>query len=252
MSEKVHTAILDAPSTAIELTHVHPVVALAMRNGATDPATLRELMELQRIWEAGEAKKAFVVALVALKRELPTSIARDTEVRFANSSGVETHYWHTSLSAAMAAVATPLADNGFTLNWQTGEGPKGDVRVTCRLMHKAGHSEETTLSAPPDGKGGKNGAQAVASTVTMLQRYTALSLLGIATKDMTENHEPREPAKPAPEQINTKRNLAVAGRLKTLGLSVAEAEQFVERKVADWTSRDIDAIAEWQKKQQGT
>lgn len=228
-----------------ETTHVHPLVRLAMRGGTVDPGTLRELLELQRAWERDEAKKAYIEALVALKRDLPRTVVRDKEVDFKNSSGVRTHYFHTSLPAFMEAIGEPLNNHGFTLNWLPSTTAKGDVQVTARLMHKAGHHEECSLSAPPDGKGGKNPAQAVMSTQTMLQRYTAMGLLGIASGDQEEDHLPSEEGPPPADRIDTKRSMAAAGWLKKNGISVAEAEQFIDRKVAEWTLGDLEDLKKW-------
>lgn len=60
---------------------------------------------------------------------------------------------------------------------------EGLVKVTCRITHVLGHYEETALSAAKDESGGKNSIQAIGSAVTYLQRYTLLSLLGLATKE---------------------------------------------------------------------
>jgi hypothetical protein len=50
-----------------------------------------------------------------------------------------------------------------------------------------GHSERTPLEASPDASGGKNGIQAVGSTVTYLQRYTLLSATGMAVQDQDDD-----------------------------------------------------------------
>ena len=47
-----------------------------------------------------------------------------------------------------------------------------------------GHSEETTLKAPPDTSGSKNSIQAIGSTVTYLERYTLLAATGMAAAGM--------------------------------------------------------------------
>jgi hypothetical protein len=53
------------------------------------------------------------------------------------------------------------------------------------------------MTAPIDTSGSKSPAQGVASTITLLQRYTALSLLGIATADMKDaDGEPEAEARP--------------------------------------------------------
>ncbi|UJR81443.1 ERF family protein [Sandaracinus amylolyticus] len=234
------TAPLDAPARA------HPLVAAAMAQGTAlaDPATLRELLAVQREWEAGEARKAYTRALAALKRDLPTVIAKDSTVDFTNNAGKRTNYTHASLAGVMNAITGPLTQHGFSLAWVPTTGEKSTVRVTCRLTHAEGHSEECTLDAPSDTSGHKSPAQAVASTITLLQRYTALSLLGIATADMQEDTGERESAKGG-DEVDADRNLKAAKWLVDCGIAREEYERHVGRPVSAWTARDLEALRPW-------
>jgi hypothetical protein len=240
MTDTHKTAIVTAPIETVE--RMHPLVSAAMRSQSAlaDPATLRELLELQRAWEAGEARKSFTRALAALKRDLPTVIAKDKLVDFPTSKG-RTTYRHTTLAAVMDAITEPLTSHGFSLAWVPSTGEKGGVRVTCRLTHQDGHHEECALDAPRDDSGNKSPAQAIASTITLLQRYTALALLGIATADMTED-EPRAEAPPASSSIDAARNLKAAKWLADHGMPVAEVEKKLGRPVSAWTASDVDAM----------
>jgi len=220
-----------------------PVVAAGLKilEHNPNPETLAELLKMQREWEANEARKAYAAALVGLKVGLPTIIKHDKLVNF-NS----TRYTHTSLGAAVEAVTPHLINHGFTHSWYPAMNGKDEVSVTCRITHSAGHFEEVTLKAPPDNKGAKSGAQAVASTVTMLERYTLLALLGIATADMQEPEGEAEQADPG--KVDSKRNLAAVGWLKERGISAAEAGQFLGREVQDWTASDLTKLKAWAKK----
>lgn len=219
-----------------------PVVALgmAMLEKNPDPATLRELLAVQKDWEANEARKAYALALVALKRDLPTVIARDSKVDYTSAKG-RTHYTHASLAGVMDAITGALTQHGFSLAWNPST-VNNAVSVTCRLTHAAGHFEETTIAAPPDMSGSKSAAQGVASTITLLQRYTALSLLGIATADMKE---PAGDEMPDPNRVDSARNLNAVGRLAKYGKTAKEAEAFIGRSVADWTAADLDKLKQW-------
>lgn len=215
---------------------VHPVVAAAMAQNP-NPETLRELLAVQREWEAGESRKAYTRALAELKRDLPTVLNKDQTVAFGT-----TRYTHTSLGAVMDAVTGPLTMHGFSLSWH----PATDgstVTVTCRLTHCAGHCEETSISAPRDDKGSKSPAQGIASTITMLSRYTALSLLGIATADMAE------PSGPDPNQVDSQRNMKAVAAFVKAGLSRELAEAHVGKPVGEWTAADLDTLREWFKQQ---
>ncbi len=221
-------------------TSMSPVVAMGMKMLAAnpDPSVLRELLAVQKDFEANEARKAYAMALVGLKRDLPTVIARDKKVAFK-----EVKYTHTSLAAVMEAITEPLTAHGFNLAWTVANG-QGGVSVTCRLTHSAGHSEATMITAPADTSGSKSPAQAIASTITLLQRYTALSLLGIATADM---QEPTGEEKPPADTVDSARNLAAVGWLGKQGKRREDAEALVGRKVAEWTAADLDRLREWGK-----
>lgn len=212
--------------------NVHPVVRAALAQ-SPDPQTLRDLLEVQRQWEAGEAKRAFTRALVALKKDLPTVIRRDKTVSFSG-----THYTHTSLAAAMEAVTGPLTAHGFNLSWIPSTDGQA-VKVTCRLTHAGGHFEEASITAPPDNKGSKSPAQGVASTITLLSRYTALALLGIATADM------EEPKPQVAEGVDTERNLKAVAALKKYGKTRQEAEAVIGKVAQEWTAEDIVTLKEW-------
>lgn len=225
-----------------------PVVSagLAILERNPSPETLRELLAVQRDWEANEARKAYAAALVALKRDMPTVIARDKEVSFN-----KTHYTHASLGAVMDAVTGPLTQHGFSLTWHPATS-EGKVSVTCRLAHAAGHHEQTTISAPIDNSGSKSAAQGVMSTITLLSRYTALSLLGIATADMEDPHGEESVRSGDPDSVDSQRNLRAVGWLTKRGIAREEAEFFIGRKVPDWTADDLAKLKTWGSKEPGS
>ena len=237
MSEPKHTAIVTAPHSEVA-PRMHPMVEAMMTTGP-DPATLRELLAVQREWESNEARKLFTAALVRLKADLPRVIARDATVDFTSAKG-RTRYTHTSLAAALEAVTPHLTEHGFALAW-TPATDKGQVSVTCRLTHAGGHHEECTISAPVDTSGSKSTAQGTASTITLLQRYTALSLLGIATADM---REPSGPPIDAATHVDAERNLKAVAALSKRGHSREECERLVGRPVSEWTGADLDQLRE--------
>lgn len=246
MTDVHATTIMRAPIDATASRATHPLVAAAMAQGTAlaDPATLRELLAVQREWEAGEAKKAYTRALAALKRDLPTVIAKDSTVDYQSSKG-RTFYRHVSLAGVMDAITGPLTAHGFSLAWEPSTDRQA-VRVVCRLTHAEGHSETCSLEAPSDTSGSKSPAQAVASTITLLSRYSALALLGIATADMPEDTG-EERAKAPSSGVDTARNLRVAKALVDRGLSREAAEQHVGRPVSAWTASDLDEIGAWVK-----
>lgn len=154
------------------------LVRLAIEKGA-GLDQIQQLLALQERWEAGEARKAFVAAMVAFKAE-PIDILKRKQVSF-ESKGGRTEYKHAELADVVAAIVPALQKHGLSHRWDIHQGD-GGISVDCVLTHSLGHSEKVTMSAPPDGSGGKNPIQAVASTTSYLQRYTLLAITGTSTR----------------------------------------------------------------------
>ena len=149
-------------------------------DGKIDVDKLEALLKVQLQWEANEAKKAYVVAMAAFK-ENPPEILKDKTVSYG-----QTNYKHATLYNVTTKINTELSKHGLTASWVTSQ-ENGSVKVTCKITHTMGHSEECCLSAPPDNTGSKNVIQAIGSTVTYLQRYTLLALTGLATADQDDD-----------------------------------------------------------------
>lgn len=223
---------------------IHPLIAQMMAKNPS-VADMREFIALQREWQADEAKRAFTIALMELKRDLPAFLHRDKTVAFeSRKGGADTFYKHTSLAAMMETVTPILIKHGFSLTWDTPTPSKpGLIAVAATLTHREGHSKSAMYEAPPESGGNKSAPQAVASTVTMLQRYTALSLLGLATADMEEPTHKDEAVDTG--RINSNENLRLVGEIAKAGKTKEAAEALVGRPLQKWTTADLDKIRKW-------
>lgn len=220
---------------------LHPAVEKLLAQSPT-PEMLKAILDLQREWQRDLAKKAYTQALVEMKKELPAWIKRDQTVDYTGSKG-RVRYTHTSLAAAMEAVQPALNAHGFSLAWTP--GMKGEkVTVTATLTHRDGHSDSATLEASPDMSGNKSGPQGIASTITLLERYSALALLGIATSDMNEP-APREPGEQDAGQVDSARNLRAMADLQRGGKTKEQVEAFLGKPIQKWTSGDLAKLKEW-------
>jgi hypothetical protein len=166
----VSTAIVKNAPKQLATTPMH-LIEMAVAQGA-DVDKLAKLMDLQMRWEQDVARKAFVAAMTRFKADPPT-IVKNKHVK-------HNDFWHATLDNVVEVAAGALSKVGITHRWRTSCDPK--IRVTCILTHELGHSEETTLEAGPDTSGSKNSIQAIASTVTYLERYTLLAATGLATQ----------------------------------------------------------------------
>ncbi len=140
---------------------------------------LEKYIELQERWDATEARKSYNRAMSAFKME-PPKIEKDKTVKYK-----EVKYNHASLANVVDKITVELSKHGLSASWSTKQ--KGAITVTCHITHSMGHSEQTTITAPPDTTGSKNAIQAIGSTISYLQRYTLLSALGLATCDQDDD-----------------------------------------------------------------
>lgn len=171
-----------APTGLAVVTPMHMLQA-AIERGA-DLTVLQQFMDLNDRWEANEARKAFVAAMAKFKAN-PPEILKAQRVSFKTDKGM-TEYTHAGLADVCTAATKGLAEVGISHRWEVKQ-EAAHITVTCLLTHAMGHSEVATMTASPDGSGGKNGIQAIGSTITYLQRYTLLSATGLAAKEMDDD-----------------------------------------------------------------
>lgn len=168
-----------APAQNLAESSPAAIMLRALERGVS-PADVREMMAIHREWEADEARKAFNDSLAAFKGEAVELVKRKL-VSFTTRDGDTTSYRHAELSDVVDAVGPALSRHGFSWRWDITQA-NGTVSVTCILKHAKGHSEQVTMSAPPDASGKKNGIQQIASTVSYLERYTLKAITGVAER----------------------------------------------------------------------
>lgn len=166
------------------------MLQLAIEKGA-DLDKLEKLMDLRDRWEQNEARKAFEVAVSSAKAEIKPIIKTAT-VDFTSQKG-RTHYQHETLDGIETQIGEILSAHGLSYRYRSRQ-ESGQLFVTCVLAHRCGHSEETTLSGPPDQSGNKNAYQSVGSAATYLQRYTLKLALGLSAAKDTDGIPPQNAA----------------------------------------------------------
>lgn len=176
--------ITAAPQTAVARATPADLLRVALDSNA-DLDRLERLMRLQQEWEANEARKAYVAAIARFKQNPPT-ILKEKRVNFETSRG-KTSYMHATLGDVTQPIIEGLAAVGISHRWDIEQPDGGMITVRCILTHEQGHSESVTMRAGRDDTGGKNAIQQVASTITYLERYTLLSITGLATHDMPDD-----------------------------------------------------------------
>lgn len=152
---------------------------IAQSGGNMTPDHLEKLLDVHLRNEANEARKAFVVAMAEFKMD-PPKIIKDKDNKQYSSK-------YASLANVTENINTKLSEHGLSASWKTGQKDNNWPEVTCTITHIQGHSESTSLAAPPDESGKKNPIQQIVSTVSYLERCTLLSLTGLATYDQDDD-----------------------------------------------------------------
>jgi hypothetical protein len=169
-AENIREITVSQPVSSGALTPMD-MLSHAVERGA-DLDMIEKLMNLQERWEASQARKAFDEAISAAKADIPP-------IERTGKGHNDKRY---ATFAAIAKVVDPIiSQHGLSYRFRTTQGDR--ISVTCILSHKSGHFEETTLSGPPDASGSKNAIQAIGSTLTYLQRYSLVQMLGLAAAD---------------------------------------------------------------------
>lgn len=158
------------------------LITLAIEKGS-DLGKLEHLLNIQREWNKDVARNAYHKAMSEFKAN-PPIIKKNKDVSFGSGKAA---YKHATLYNVVKECSAALSKYNLSASWTTNNQTPGMISVTCVVTHELGHSESTALSAPSDVSGNKNAIQAVGSTVTYLQRYTLLALLGLATMDQDDD-----------------------------------------------------------------
>ena len=168
--------------TEIEATQVlpaalpDPVLAMIERV-ATDPSAsiekLERMMAMRDKLQADQARAFFAQAFAAASAEFPSIPL--------NGRG-DKQKPYALLKDIISGTKPVLSRHGLALSFGVDSAPDR-VTVTAKLMHVAGHVETTSIELPKDQSGSKNAVQAVGSSQTYGQRYTAQAILGLSLGD---------------------------------------------------------------------
>lgn len=145
-----------------------------------DVEKLSKLMEMNRQFQADQARKAFFAAMIQFQNEVP-ELRKNKKVSFTTNSG-KTEYNYAPLDSIARQIKATCKACGLSYRWEIQDTDK-EMKVTCLVTHDEGHTEQTTMTANPDTSGGKQAIQARGSAIEYLKRYTLIGALGLTTTD---------------------------------------------------------------------
>ena len=166
---------------------------LSAAQGGMDIAMIEKFLDLADRQEKREAERAFHRAFAAFKAD-PPEIVKDKLVGFGN-----TKYKHATIGKVVSAIIGGMSKHGLSHRWNIAQDGN-TITVTCIITHDLGHSEETPITAGADMSGGKNAIQAIASTITYLERYSLQAATGIAVLEADDDGRGADDVPPPPKK----------------------------------------------------
>ncbi len=192
------------PTAALEHTpkeepqSIMAVIARAAADPRVDVTKMQALLDMQLKIEARQAEVEFNAALARLMPKLPR-IQKDGTIFNKDGKTIRSRY---ARYEDIDLVVRPLlAEEGFSISFNTDDSVPGKLRVTGTLSHRMGHSRPTTIPLPIEGQF-MSGAQAVGSTVSFGKRYCVIDLLNLITVG-EDNDAQGDPSTVSEEQAMT-------------------------------------------------
>lgn len=174
--KKIETTDIAAPEAQLPADPMVSMIERICMDPEADMAKLERMLDMKERHEAQKAKAAFAEAFARASAEFPTIPL--------NGKGHNQKPYAT-LKDITRLTRPVLAAHGLALTFSIDVGEQ--VVVTAELMHEAGHSKTTSIALPRETSGSKNAVQAVGSSQTYGQRYTAQAILGLSLGDDTED-----------------------------------------------------------------
>lgn len=157
-----------------------PLVEAAMK-GDLDTDKLEKLLQIQKDYEANEAKKAFSNAMAECQKEMPMIMR--------NADNLQTQSKYAKHEMICKQIKPVYTKHGFSLSFHEGKSEaEGWMRIVCDVDHAMGHSKQYFIDLPMDDKGikgtvNKTGIHAKGSTFSYGRRYLTLMIFDLATYD---------------------------------------------------------------------
>lgn len=215
MSTKAEEVIQHENNTILSIASPDSLLVLAVEQGA-DLDKLEKLMDLKERHDAGIARKAYFLAIAEFKK-IPLLITKDKVNNQYNSR-------YTSKGNLVNTVNIELSKFGLTARWDIHQEAE-DITVTCILTHAEGHSEQISLTAPPDDSGSKNTIQQIKSTKTYLEIATFEAVTGVASMDDPGDTDGNMPS----QTISRKQVANLEALISEVGANKKQFLKFLQR-----------------------
>ncbi len=162
-------------------------------DSAQDIGRIVQLTELYQKIRADEAKRAYRAAFPAMQAELPV-IDQNGRIVIQKDNKIIQSTPYAKWEDINEAIQPVLFKHGFGLFFEPGIASDGKITVTAVVTHVEGHEERATVTLSHDSSGSKNSVQAVGSTLSYGQRYSARALLNFQSRAKADQDDDGEAA----------------------------------------------------------
>lgn len=183
MEPKPEVAVITRPNeNSFEGSNIEKMLMLALDRNL-DISILERFMALRDKELAARAKAAYDAAMASFQAECPV-IEKTKSVK--NKSGVIV-YTYAPIDSVIDQTHALIGKNGFSYSFSTeqiGAGNLEELKVTCRITHRDGHSEAFTMQSGLATRTEiMSSPQQKAATMTFLKRHSFMNGFGIGTGD---------------------------------------------------------------------
>jgi len=167
-------------NTTVAVRAPQEIISEALAKGS-NLETLKELLALQKDWEANEARKLFALSFAAVQAKISSVIKTKTNP--------QTHSKYADLNDILVSSKPVYTAEGFSVIFYEGDTTAPEsVRICADVLHKAGHKETYHYDIPLDGKGIQGNANMTkihgkSSSVSYARRYLMCMIWNIPTQD---------------------------------------------------------------------
>lgn len=160
MNTQVLPAVREDGALPAEALSMMEVIGRAAADPKTDVDKLERLLSIYERLTAQKVEQEFNASMSAAQSEM-RPVSQD-------ASNPQTRSKYASYNALDHALRPIYTKHGFALSFDTADGAAdGNIRVVCKVSHRAGHSERPHLDMPADGKGAKGGDVMTKTHATM-------------------------------------------------------------------------------------
>jgi hypothetical protein len=192
----------------------------------TDPATMRELLNVYKDAQAQRAEEAYAEAIVQFRRMVRpivmTGHRDDTKTKNRNNEYGTVKYDWAELTTTIEQIQACLDQCQLTPTWRAMKDELNYVSLECIVTHVLKHKESSGPfgSAVGEGRRGQTPVQVRQGVVTSLKRATLFMVLGLTTKeddrDLENAEQGQEEKKPQSQDAITDPEAGAKSRFKDL------------------------------------